>query len=196
MCAVIAKLLQIQHTTRTAMAAMADINIYYKLLKMVYGRSTSDLNIRSCLAPITIVFGSWHGYKHAVEKTYEAFRPLITALEYESFLIDATAAFVTNHPTVLVKEKVLPAIFFAFRDNDEVFQKVAGYPYAEFSVKRPNTSAYTHNSPHVLALFRLAHEYISASEPLYATVYVLFYNSSHGALVVVLSIDAKNGACI
>ena len=50
--------------------AMVGVNIYYCLLKVVYGWSSSEVNIWSCLAPITILFAIRHGYKYALEKTY------------------------------------------------------------------------------------------------------------------------------
>ena len=73
-----------------------------------------------------------------------------------------------------VKEKLLLALFLAFRHNDEVFQEVAGHRYLQFGVRWLDTNPYAHNSSHLLALFGLAYEYIPAeiSEPLYATVYI------------------------
>ena len=46
---------------------LVDINIWYRILKLMYGASYCDINTRKWMAQTPLIFGVWHAYKYCVE---------------------------------------------------------------------------------------------------------------------------------
>ena len=54
---------------------LADMDVYYSILRLMYWKPTSQIDLRNCLGPFPLLFGIWHCYKHAIELIFRRFRP-------------------------------------------------------------------------------------------------------------------------
>ena len=44
---------------------LADMDVYYRILRLMYWSPTSQIGLHNCLGPLPLLFGIWHCYKHA-----------------------------------------------------------------------------------------------------------------------------------
>ena len=44
-----------------------DMDVYYRILHLMYWKPTSQIGLRNCLGPFPLLLGIWHCYKHAIE---------------------------------------------------------------------------------------------------------------------------------
>ena len=63
------------------MPVLVDMNIHYRLLKMMHCTSTAmhDFGLWMCSLPL--VYGVWHPYKYCVVAVYRCFFPIFAILE-------------------------------------------------------------------------------------------------------------------
>ena len=66
----------------STVVVMADVNIYYRLVKAMYSINHVHLNIRGQMHHRPLLFGIWHAYAHAVKRTFDRFRSFWCYIEY------------------------------------------------------------------------------------------------------------------
>ena len=66
-----------QHT-RPVVPVLCDGNIHYRICKMMYGKKTTDWNVRLFLRSHPILYGFWLAYKFCVTQTIRSFWPIVT----------------------------------------------------------------------------------------------------------------------
>ena len=71
---------------------LVDINIHYRLLKMLYGSSYAQWPLTRMLRPSPPLFGVWHAYKDCVLNVFRAFHPIFV------FLRDGPVEVGSQHP--------------------------------------------------------------------------------------------------
>ena len=67
------------------MPILLDVNVYYRLLKLIYHFDVISLKLRGAMQPHPLVFGIWHAYAHCLKRTFTTFRTQWAALEYPGF---------------------------------------------------------------------------------------------------------------
>ena len=80
------QLVRMQFLTRDTMPFLVDVNVYYRILKLMYSVTHCSANVRGTLAKHPGCFGLWHAYVHCVRRTHALFLPVWAALEYPSLL--------------------------------------------------------------------------------------------------------------
>ena len=78
--------MNIQRRSGKLMPILVDVNVYYRILKLLYHKDTISLNIRGAFRGHPLVFGLWHAYAHCVKRTFVVFKNLWAALEYPGFV--------------------------------------------------------------------------------------------------------------
>jgi hypothetical protein len=102
----------LQHASGVTL--MVDINIYYRILKLMYSRSYYHVDFRSYMSGLPLCLGVWHSYKYCVASFFTAFLPFVTALEYgPKYMADPSGQSVTNGPKTILMERVVLGIFLA-----------------------------------------------------------------------------------
>ena len=94
---------------------LADMDVYYRILHLMYWKPTSQIGLRNCLGPFPLLFGIWHCYKHAIELLFRRFRPFLVALQYEGFVESPLDAKVFYYPKLIEKERLLLLVYHAGR---------------------------------------------------------------------------------
>ena len=61
---------------------LADENIHYRVLKLLYGDQMAQWDVPSKLRYIPLVHGIWHAYKYAVTVVFRKFMPFISYLQH------------------------------------------------------------------------------------------------------------------
>ena len=85
---------------------LADMDVYYRMLRLMYWKPTSQIGLRNCLGPFPLLLGIWHSYKHAIELLFRRFRPFLVALQYEGFVQSPLDAKVFYYPKLIEKERL------------------------------------------------------------------------------------------
>ena len=63
-------------------AILADVDIFYRIVKAMYSETHVHLNIRGALFNRPLIFGLWHSYAHCVKKTFARFKSFWCFLGY------------------------------------------------------------------------------------------------------------------
>ena len=63
------------------MPMLVDMNIHYRLLKLMHGSSTANFDFGLWMFSIPVVYGVWHPYKYCVLAVYRCFFPIFVLLE-------------------------------------------------------------------------------------------------------------------
>ena len=98
------------------MPILADVDIFYRVLKLMLGETWAAYPVRQYLEGLPLLFGVWHGYKHAVKNCYQHFLPFWAALQYDTFLVDPTKAKSPRHPKLFEMEVVVTGLFLVSHD--------------------------------------------------------------------------------
>ena len=64
--------------TRPVVPVLCDVNIHYRICKMMYGEKTTGWNVRLFLRSHPILHGFWHAYKFCVTQTFRSLWPIMT----------------------------------------------------------------------------------------------------------------------
>ena len=94
---------------------LADMDAYYRILRMMYWKPTPQIGFRNCLGPFPLLFGIWHCYKHVIELLFQRFCPFLVALQYEGFVESAMDAKVFYYAKLIEKERLLLLVYHAGR---------------------------------------------------------------------------------
>ena len=68
--------IEMQRCSGKIMPILLDVNVYYRLLKLMYHGDVVSLNLRGAMQQHPLVFGLWHAYAHCVKRTFMVFRSL------------------------------------------------------------------------------------------------------------------------
>ena len=93
---------------------LCDMNIWWRVAKVVYNREHAASPVRGALRDICPVYGIWHAYKVCVTALYKAFSPFFICLEYDCFLMDPTATRVYQYPAPIVLERLILSCYLAY----------------------------------------------------------------------------------
>ena len=96
--------------TNTVLPLLADENIHYKILKLLYGTKNQRWNMRAYLRHIPIVYGVWHAYQFVVTQTSRVFWPILTYLRKGLLQRGST---ILSYPKLIVMEKTIAALMLA-----------------------------------------------------------------------------------
>lgn len=107
------EVLRLQSVTCGLCCVLADVNIFWRVIRLVYCVQYAHLNIRGELAECMPVLGIWHAYAHAVKKVYEHFLPWWAALEIPGFLQYPEESTVYSKPRLIVIEHLVMGLFLA-----------------------------------------------------------------------------------
>ena len=95
-----------------SVSILADVNIYYRVVRLLYSATYAKWDFRSWLGPIHMILGVWHSYKYCVQQFYSRFLPLITCLEYGTlYTSNPTTASIANSPKLVLMERVILGVF-------------------------------------------------------------------------------------
>jgi hypothetical protein len=147
----------LRHTTGTPVVPiLCDIDIYWRFLKMMYGRSYNDLNMARVFLHHPLHFGVWHAYKQCVTDVYERFMPLFVYLEYPAFRSAPATTSVTNFPKLILKERMVMCLFLA---GPHVKAHLAQHRAAAHCLEGQSAARLLH-AEQMDALWNLMYEYI------------------------------------
>ena len=93
---------------------LCDMNIWWRVAKVLYHRKHAASPVRGALRDICPVYGMWHSYKVCVSASYKAFSPFFVCLEYDCFLMDPNATRVYQYPLLIVLERLIFSCYFAY----------------------------------------------------------------------------------
>ena len=93
---------------------LCDMNIWWRVAKVVHHREHAASPVRGALRDICPVYGIWHAYKVCVTALYKAFSPFVICLEYDCFLMDPTATRVYQYPALIVLERPILSCYLAY----------------------------------------------------------------------------------
>ena len=63
------------------MPMLVDMNIHYRLLKLMHGSSTAQYDFGMWMFSLPVLYGVWHPYKYCVQAVYRVFFPIFVLLE-------------------------------------------------------------------------------------------------------------------
>ena len=72
---------QLQRRTGLSVPLLVDENIHYRLLKLMYGTSTSAFDFKQWMCSLPLLYGVWHPYKYCLSAVYRMFFPIFALLE-------------------------------------------------------------------------------------------------------------------
>ena len=71
----------VQLHTRRALPLLVDMNIHYRIMKMMYSVNCVHLDTRQWLSAFPVLYGVWHPYKYCLNVVYRKFFPIFILLE-------------------------------------------------------------------------------------------------------------------
>ena len=92
---------------------LCDMDIWWRVSKVVYNREHAASPVRGVLRDICPVYGIWHGLQGVCHCFIQGFFTFFFRLEYDCFLMDPTATRVYRYPALIVLEAhsfVLPCV--------------------------------------------------------------------------------------
>jgi hypothetical protein len=92
---------------------LSDVNIFYRTLKLMYGVTFSEHNVRGVMDKVPLLFGVWHAYAHCVKRCYAVFKSFWASLEYKEMLGQPDKTEVYSYPKLVTLEHLLVAMFLA-----------------------------------------------------------------------------------
>ena len=102
---------------------LCDMNIWWRVAKVVYNREHVASPVRGALRDICLVYGIWHGYKACVTALYMAFSPFCIRVENDCFLMDPTAIRVYQYPALIVVERLILSWYLAYHALQSQFDR-------------------------------------------------------------------------
>ena len=107
------EVLHVQRTTFGLCCMLMDVNIFYRVLRLVYCQQFQSANVLGALPECVPMLGVWHAYAHSLKKVYEHFLPWWAALEVPAFLQFPEQSVVYCRPKLIVIEHLVMGLFLA-----------------------------------------------------------------------------------
>ena len=89
---------------------LMDVNPYWRIMKLLYSRSTIAYNVHNSLHRIPPLFGIWHVYKYATTVLYRRYLPILALIEHPRLIHDANAEQVRCKPKLRHMEVLIAAL--------------------------------------------------------------------------------------
>ena len=93
---------------------LCEMNIWWRVAKVVYNREHAASLVRGALREICPVYAICHAYKVCVTALYKAFSPIFIYLEYDCSLMDPTATRVYQYPALIVLERLILSCYLPY----------------------------------------------------------------------------------
>ena len=104
---------KLQGRTMGLCCVLMDVNIFWRVLRMVYCTQYAKLNMAGELTEVVPVLGVWHAYAHCLKKVYNHFLPWWAALEIPGFIRHPEESVVYCKPRLIVIEHLVMGLFLA-----------------------------------------------------------------------------------
>ena len=88
-----------------------DINIFWRVMKLIYHHSTAGVALRPALSGICPLFGLWHAYKQCINLTYKKFAPFFVPVEYDTYLSSPETIRAYAYPDLISKERLILGLY-------------------------------------------------------------------------------------
>lgn len=122
---IVRRLLVIASQRSVCTPVLLDVDIYWRVLKLVYVQTSgSQFPIRRAMRQIIPFFGIWHAYKHCVTCAYRVFLPFIVPLEYMDFLRQPEKEHVYTTPDLVAMERLFLSLYLCSRELATTFAPV------------------------------------------------------------------------
>ena len=105
------RLIAAQRAVGKLMPIIVDVNVYYRILKLLYHKSLLKSNIRGAMSQHPLLFGLWHAYAHCVKRTFAVFKICWAALEYPAFITHPETTSVYLKPHMDALEQMIVAMY-------------------------------------------------------------------------------------
>jgi hypothetical protein len=92
---------------------LMDVNIFWRVLKLVYAVQKVPANVMGCLRECVPLLGVWHAYAHSLKKVYERFLQWWACLENAAYIDFPEECTVYTRPRVIVIEQLVMGLFLA-----------------------------------------------------------------------------------
>ena len=96
--------------TNRVVPLLADENIHYRILMVLYRAKKQRWNMRAYLQYVPVVYGVWHAYNFFVTHTFRVFWPILTYLRKGLLRLGST---ILSYPKLIVMEKTVAALMLA-----------------------------------------------------------------------------------
>jgi hypothetical protein len=96
---------------RTQITLLVDINIFYRIAKLLYSSTFMEYNCRGAMANLDMNFGIWHAYAHVVKRLRTVFLSWWSSLEYSDLLVKPAEVSVYLFPKFVEMEYMLTSMY-------------------------------------------------------------------------------------
>lgn len=103
---------------------LVDVNIFYRICKLMYSASFIDFNVRLALANVDLIFGVWHAYAHCVKRLRLVFFPWWCCLEFPTMVDHPEDTEVFLFPELKTIEYVLASMYCIRSDAQRMMDHV------------------------------------------------------------------------
>ena len=105
--AILRRVLNVSAQRAMSTPVLLDIDIYWRVLKLVYVQSNgAAYPIRNALGRVVPFFGIRHAYKHCVTSADRTFAPYMAAIEYAGYLANPETENVYTTPDLVAMERL------------------------------------------------------------------------------------------
>ena len=124
--------MDLQMKTGKVMPIVVDVNVYYRIVKMLYHKDLISVNIRGAFREHPLVFGLWHAYAHCVKRTFVIFKTIWAALEYPGFIKYPETTNVYLKPRVDALEQMVVAMYLIHSERTDQIRSTVRQCKADF----------------------------------------------------------------
>ena len=128
----LSRLLAAQRVVGKLMPIIVDVNVYYRLLKLLYHKSLMKVNLRGAMSQHPLLFGLWHAYAHCVKRTFAVFKLCWSALEYTGFVQFPEATTIYLKPHLDVLEQMIVAMYLVHYRRQTQLESLVAQCAADF----------------------------------------------------------------
>ena len=126
------EIMAVQRQYQKVTPILVDVNVYYRILKMLYHRDVVPLNLRGACENHPLVFGLWHAYAHCVKRTFVTFKSLWAALEYPGFINFPETTAVYLKPRVDALEQMIVAMYLIHGERRQEIRDLVNQTKSDF----------------------------------------------------------------
>ena len=113
-----------EETGATSIAVMCDQNVYYRIFKILYGRTYMSINFRNYLSKTPLLHGMWHSYKMVVRAMYNRFLPMMVWFEEgAAYHANPEQAKIYQNIDLVVMERVILAVFLISDEQKGILKR-------------------------------------------------------------------------
>lgn len=113
-----------QDLNASSMTLLCDQNIYYRTMKLLYGRTYMGVNVHGFLRKVPLLHGVWHSYKMVVRALYNVFLPFVAWIdEGPAYSVDPEEAKVYQNPPMFRMESVVLGIFLCAEGQRDLVKR-------------------------------------------------------------------------